>query len=231
MKKIISAIIAILLVVGTIMIFATGFNLGVDYTEAKKVTIYLGKDFTLEDIRVMTDEIIPDQEVKLEKLRPFEDVLSIVTTEISDEQIGKLNEAINQKYGMENVVDDFVVSDLPAATFQELVSPYIPTILIFVIGLIAYEMIAYRKLGIAKVGLETLLTIILAVCLLFTGIELLGLTINSYITAAIFVVEFIAAIAITMFFESKIKKTKKEETEAEKAKKKAARKKREEGEV
>lgn len=231
MKKIISAIIAILLVVGTIMIFATGFNLGVDYSEAKKVTIYLGDDFALEDIRVMTDEILPNQEVKLEKLRPFEDVLSIVTTEISDEQIEKLNEAINQKYGMENVVDDFVVSDLPAASFQEIVSPYIPTILIFVIGLIAYEMIAYRKLGVVKVGLETLLTIILAVFLLFTGIELLGLTINSYITAAILVCEFIGAIAITMFFENRIKKTKIEETEAEKTKKKATRKKKEEGEV
>lgn len=208
MKKIISAIIAILLVIGTIMIFTTGFNLGLEYTDAKKVTIYIGKDFTLEEAREITNEVFGDQKVRLEKLRPFEDVLSITTREVSDEQIEKLNEAINQKYELENTTEDFVISDLPAAELKDVVLPYIPTILIFVIGLVAYEMIVYHKLGAIKVGLETFLTILLAVILLFTAIEITGLTINSYIIAEILTVEFIAAGVITIFFENRFKKLK-----------------------
>lgn len=206
MKKIISAIIAILLVIGTVMILVTGFNLGMDYTSSKKVTIYIGKEFNLEDIQTITDEIFPKQDVRLEKLRPFEDVLSITVREINDEQIEKLKEAINTKYELESTKEDFVVSDIPAADLKDVILPYVPTILIFVIGLTAYEMIVYRKLGVWKVGLETILTILLTVMLLFAMIEILGITINQSIIAGVLVVEFLAAGAITVFFEQRRRK-------------------------
>jgi len=208
MKKIICAIIVVFIVIGTVMTAITGFNLGLEYAEVKKTTVYIGKEFDLAEVRDLTKDVFGDAKVEYQKMRPFEDVLAITTTEIREEQIEKINEILNEKYGLNNTRDSFEVSTIPSANLVDSIRPYMVSICIFVIGIIAYETIVYRKLGALKVGLETFATMLVAILALFSTIEICGLTINNYIVAEVLVVLFIAVGGLTVFFENCAKKAK-----------------------
>lgn len=220
MKKIICAVIVVFIVIGTVMTAITGFNLGLEYTAVKKTTVYIGKTFDLAEVRELTKDVFGDGKVEFQKMRPFEDVLAITTTEITDEQIEKINELLNEKYELENTRDSFEISDIPSANLLDDIRPYVGCIGIFVIFVIAYETIIYRKLGALKVGLETFATILVAVLGLFSAIEICGLTINTYIVAEVLAVLFIAVGGLTVFFENRMQKTKQVEEEEKENKKK-----------
>ena len=218
MKKIIGAVIVVFIVIGTVMTAVTGFNLGLEYTQAKKTTVYMGKEFDLAEVRELTKDVFGKQTVQFQKMRPFEDVLAITTADITEEQITKINEILNEKYGLENTRDSFEVSDIPSADLWEEIRPYLVCIGIFIVFAIAYEAVVYRKLGALKVGLETLATILVAVLGLFSLIEICGLTIDSYIIAEILAVLFIAVGAVTVCLESRTQKAKQAEETDEKKK-------------
>ena len=88
MKKIIGAVIVVFIVIGTVMTAVTGFNLGLEYTQAKKTTVYMGKEFDLAEVRELTKDVFGKQTVEFQKMRPFEDVLAITTADITEEYKG-----------------------------------------------------------------------------------------------------------------------------------------------
>ena len=55
--KILAIVIAIVIIVGTIVTVTTGLNFDLRYQEAKRIQLYLEKDFEIADIKKITDEI------------------------------------------------------------------------------------------------------------------------------------------------------------------------------
>ena len=64
--KIIIALIAIILIAGTIMICTKGLVFGINYEESKKVEINLGKQFEEKDIKEITNEVFGKQPVLIQ---------------------------------------------------------------------------------------------------------------------------------------------------------------------
>ena len=77
--KIIAVLIVLLIIVGISIILTIGLNFELKYQNAKRIQIYIGKEFEIEDIRQITNEVFGNQEVILQKAREMEDVLSITT--------------------------------------------------------------------------------------------------------------------------------------------------------
>lgn len=84
--KIVALFIAVVIIVGMIVTFTIGLNFDLRYQETKKIQLYLEKEFELADIKRITDEILPNQAVILQKVEVFEDTVDILAKDITEEQ-------------------------------------------------------------------------------------------------------------------------------------------------
>ena len=58
-KKILYAVMIIITIIGAIIIGIKGFEFDIAYRKTKMIEIYLGKEYNLEDIKNITNEVIP----------------------------------------------------------------------------------------------------------------------------------------------------------------------------
>lgn len=149
-KKIIGAIIIGIVLAGIVITCIFGLNIGLKYREHKEIDIYIKQEFEDKDIKDIAKEVLGNREVIISKVEVYKDMVSIAVDNISDEELNNLNNKINEKYSLDNKIDDIVVSDVPREKLFDLTKPYIvPTIISFVIielYLVIYVFV-YKKYG------------------------------------------------------------------------------------
>ena len=175
-KKIIGIIFALIIIAGIVITCIWGLNFDLNYSNHKAVDIYIGQEFKNQDIYQIAKEVLGNQEIKVQKVELYEDMVSISTKDISDEQLQNLNTKINEKYGIENTVENIVVTDVPNVRVRDLVKPYILPVAIsfaiIIIYLVIYNAI-YSRMGKNVNIVKTLskaITSILLVQLLYLAI-------------------------------------------------------------
>jgi len=135
--KIIPIIIAILSIIGIIITCIWGLNFDVSYMAHKQIDIPIGQEFVNREIQALVKEIVGNQKVTIQKVELYEDMVSIGIKDISEEQLQSLNTKINEKYGIENTVENITVTSIPKVRGRDLIKPYIiPVLISFVITLI-----------------------------------------------------------------------------------------------
>ena len=96
-QKMIIAIIILIIIAGIIITATMGLNFDLRFQESKKVELYLGKDFEIKDIKQITNEVMPNQYVIVQKVEVYEDSVSIIAKDINDEQKQNLVNKVNEK--------------------------------------------------------------------------------------------------------------------------------------
>lgn len=148
-KKIVGAIIAVIILVGLILTFTMGLNFDLIYRQHKEIDINLKQEFENKDIKEIAKEVLDGKEVVVRKVELYKDMVSIAVEDISDEQLQNLNTKLNEKYGLNNEVEDLIIIDIPNEKGMDIIKPYIgPTILSFVlieVYLLIYLVIYKRK--------------------------------------------------------------------------------------
>ena len=71
--KILSIILAIIIIAGIIVIATKGFNFDLKYEKSQKVELYIEQDFNISDIKAITDEVMPGKQVIIQKVEVFEE--------------------------------------------------------------------------------------------------------------------------------------------------------------
>lgn len=152
MKKIIIALIACIVVAGIAITCVMGLNYELMYSKNTQFDIYIGKEFQDQEIQDIVHEVIgQDKKVITQKVEIYEDMVTITVPEITTEQIEQINQKINEKYGLDNTIEDIQVVNNTKIRGREMVKPYVlPVAISFIIILIVLTII-YRKLGIMKV--------------------------------------------------------------------------------
>ena len=79
------------------------------------------------------------------KVELYEDMVSITARDFSDEQIEQINQKINEKYELENTVEDITITQNAKIRGRDLIKPYILPIAITMIILAIYALIRFRK--------------------------------------------------------------------------------------
>lgn len=207
MKKVVSILLICLLIAGIIVIAVKGFNVGLKYSENTQIAINIGKTFEINDIKQITSELFKGQRVIIQKVELYEDMVQITVKEASEEQINELNTKINEKYELENSIDDVEVVQNANVRLRTLIKPYILPISILSIVTILYAMIVYRKQGILYVLYTTAMAIVAPQAILSSLYAVTRIPINR-LTSIIAVVVYIASITITMFYFGKKKNSK-----------------------
>lgn len=175
-KNLIGILLGIIIIIGIILTATMGLNLDLMYSNHKSIDVNLQKQFENEDVYKIAKEVFENQKVKVQKVELYEDMVSIIVKDATDEQLENLNTKLNEKYELENKKDDMVITNVPSVEISDLVKLYILPVSISFVVIIVYLVIymainnrVNRKLSILKEISKAILTII--------GIELLYLSV------------------------------------------------------
>lgn len=199
---IIGSIISAIIVVGIIITCVFGFNFDLMYNSHKEIDIYIGQEFKNNEVKDIVKEVIGNKKVIIKKVELYEDMVSVVTKDITDEELQTLNTKINEKYGVENSVEDFSISNVAKIKITDLFRPYILGVSISFILIIIYLFIyikIYQKLGkdikIGKTIIGSIIAIIVVQLLYFSIIAITRIPVGIY-TIPVAILLYIATIIL-----------------------------------
>lgn len=201
--KIVASILTIVIVIGIIMTFTVGLNFELKYQNAQKVQLFIGTEFNISDIKQITDEIFPEQEVIIQKAREYEDVVNITTKEITEEQKNNIIAKINEKYGLEDENGDIHIVTIPHERGRDIIKPYIIPFTIATLIIVAYMAIKYRKQGAIKVILKSVLTIIIMQITLLSIMAITRIPIGRVTIPLVLIVYILTLLGLTNYFEKR----------------------------
>lgn len=209
--KILASLIAIVILVGIIVISTIGLNFDLRYQEAKKIQLYLEKNFEISDIKQITDEILPNEKVMIQKVEMFEDTVSILAKDITQEQKNDIINKVNEKYELELSADNIEIATVPHTRGRDIVKPYMVPFAIATILILAYMAIRYYKLGSMKILLETVGLLLVTQAVLLSVMAITRIPMGRLTIPLVLTVYVLTLLGVTTCFERRLEEEKKEE--------------------
>ena len=213
MKKIVQLLLICLIIAGIIVISTAGFNVGLKYSEHIEISINVGSQFNVADIKAITKEVFGNTNVLVQQVELYKDMVQITVKEATEEQISSLNDKINEKYEIENQLTDIKIIHISNVRLRSIVKPYILPISIVSIITIVFAMIVFRKLGALKVAYEVATSIVAPQAILASLYAVTRIPINR-LTSIIAIIIFIISLVLPMVKFNKVKEEKLKEAKS-----------------
>ena len=199
--KIIASILTIVIIIGLIITLTIGLNFELKYQKTQKIQLFIGTEFEISDIKQITDEIFPEQEVIIQKAREYEDVVNITTKEITEEQKNNIITKINEKYELEDQNSDIHIVTIPHTRGRDIIKPYITPFIIATLIIVVYMAIKYRKQGVIKVILKSVLSIVIMQIALLSIMAITRIPIGRITIPLVLIVYILTLLGLTNYFE------------------------------
>lgn len=213
MKKIVQVLLICLIIAGIIVISTAGFNVGLKYSEHIEISINVGSQFNVADIKAITKEVFGNTNVLVQQVELYKDMVQITVKEATEEQISSLNDKINEKYEIENQLTDIKIVHISNVRLRSIIKPYILPISIVSIITIVFAMIAFRKLGVLRVAYEMAISIVAPQAILASLYAVTRIPINR-LTSIIAIIIFIISLVLPMVKFNKVKEEKLKEAKS-----------------
>lgn len=133
------------------------------YSIKQDVTITIGTEYNVEDVKAIAKEVFEKEDVKVEKSSDDEKNVVIESELLSEKKLETLNNKINEKYNLQNTTSSLGVSQIITSNeigrvrLSDMAKQYILYIGIATILVLVYFVIRFRKLGMAKVLIKSIL--------------------------------------------------------------------------
>ena len=216
---IIGILIAIIIIAGVAITLTIGLNFDLKYQETKQIQLNLGTEFNIDDIKQITNEVLPGQKKKKKKVEVFEDAVSIVSNSITDEQKQSIIEKINEKYESADIEADTIeIETIPHTRGRDILKPYIAPFVLATFIILVYMAFRYKKVGSIKTILKTLGIIILMQLVLFSIIAIARIPVGRVTIPLVLGVYLLTLIRITTNLEKQLKTKVSEEEKKNKKK-------------
>lgn len=170
--------ILILVVIGILITAFNGVRLSLENSGNTRIEIAINKQFENSEVAQLLVGIFENDEFKIEKIGAFKDSVGIVVKNTTEEQNNKVIEKLNEKYGTNLSSTDIKTYVTPTNTIYNIVSPYIYSTVISVIITLATICIIYRKQGLTKILLNTILFTVFAEILYITCISIFNIEVS-----------------------------------------------------
>ena len=211
-SKILIIIMIIIIVAGIIVIGTKGFNFDLKYEKSQKIELYLEQEFEVNDIKDITNEVMPGKQVIIQKVEVFEDTISIIAKEITDEEKSNLITKINEKYGTELSADSVEIENIPHTRGRDIIMPYVVPFIIATVIILIYMAVRYHKLGSVKVIAKVIGVNILTQIILMSVIAITRITFGRLTIPMVLVVYLLTMIGMTTKFEKQLENKKVEDS-------------------
>lgn len=157
-KKILPILVLVIIIVGVIMLAIKGMNYGLIYgnNTTIKMNLKLEKEAEAEDI---IKEVF-GKHYSIKIANNTEENIIITVKTASEEQINTFITKINEKYDLSISNEDLEITNNPKINGKDIIRPYVAPTIITSIIVVLYFIIRYKKLGILKTLITTLLTIL-----------------------------------------------------------------------
>ena len=209
-NKILILLMILIIIAGILMIIFKGFNFDLKYQDTKQIEFGLDKQFSISDIKAITDEVLNNEPVLIRKVEVYEDAVNITAREITDEQKANIITKVNEKYGTDLNADEIEIATVAHTKGRDIIIPYVVPFIIATIIILIYMMIKYYKLNSGKVLLKTIGIIILAQVLLFSIMAITRIPIGMLTIPLVLTVYMLTLVWYTTKLENQLK-TKKQE--------------------
>ena len=213
MRKIVQVLLICLIIAGIVVISTVGFNVGLKYSEHIEISINVGSQFNVADIKAITKEVFGNTNVLVQQVELYKDMVQITVKEATEEQISSLNDKINEKYEIENQLTDIKIVHISNVRLRSIIKPYILPISIVSIITIVFAMIVFRKLGALKVAYEVVISIVAPQAILASLYAVTRIPINR-LTSIIAIIIFIISLVLPMVKLNKVKEEKLKEAKS-----------------
>ena len=190
--------------------FVKGMNYGLNYGENTTIRINIDASIEKNDIKNIVTEVFGKAN-NIKTVNNLDNNILITAKTSSEEQLNSLVSKINEKYGLEMTTSDLNVSYNPKIDIIDLINPYIMPVVLTSLLILVYFMFKYKKLGILKVTICTLIFIIGAQILYLSVYSCTRLPINEFTMPISMMLFIISIIILTEFFEKRTESTKKEQ--------------------
>lgn len=159
-NKILFAIGFLIIIAGCIVYFTKGFKFDMKYVKRDQFVLSNKTGFDISKIKQISKEILSNKEFDVSEVEIFKNMVKISSTEISEEEKGKIIEKVNQEYGLDISTDDIKIQNIEQTRIIDMIKPYIlPIIITFALSLL-YFLIRYRKLGVKEIIIKGLLLVV-----------------------------------------------------------------------
>ena len=211
-KKILAILIVLLIIIiaGLTVMFVKGMNYGLNYGENTTIRINIDASIEKNDIKNIVTEVFGKAN-NIKTVNNLDNNILITAKTSSEEQLNSLVSKINEKYGLEMTTSDLNVSYNPKIDIIDLINPYIMPVVLTSLLILVYFMFKYKKLGILKVTICTLIFIIGAQILYLSVYSCTRLPINEFTMPISMMLFIVSIIILTEFFEKRTESTKKEQ--------------------
>ncbi len=217
LKKISYVILVAIIIAGGIMVGLKGFNKDIPYKDNATIYIQVNQDFTNKEMKEIAKEVFGNERIVVQTVELYKDMVSFTVEEASDEElkpkIEELNNKINEKYGLENEVENISTIHSPKVRLRDMISPYILPVGICTALVFIYAMVRYRKLGVFKTLWKYIVGVLGLEALYISLIAITRLPINQLVIPVGLLLYTIAMIVVTVKRERKLENLEnKEET-------------------
>lgn len=209
-NKVLILVGIIIIIIGIVITVTKGFNFDLRYEGGKRIELNLQKTFESSYIKQIAKEVI-GQDVVIQKVEIYEDAVSILSKDITEDQKNQIVTKINEKYGTEINAENTEIITVPHTHLRDLAQPYIIPFVIATVVILIYIGIRYYKFNIIKtiaktIGIVIIWQVILYSIMAITRIPIGRLTIP--LTLTIYMLSFVYC---TTKFEKDLKQQKQSE--------------------
>ncbi len=204
-NKVIILISIVVIIAGIVMAVVKGFNFDLKYQDTKRIELNIGKQFERNDIKAIAKETLGDQPVVIQKIEIYEDAVSVLAKDISEEQRTNFVTKVNEKYGLELNAEQTEIITVPHTHLRDLINPYIIPFIIATVIILVYIAARYHKLKILKTIAKTAFIVIFAQLLLFSIISITRIPVGRLTIPMVLTVYMLSLVYCTNKYEKELK--------------------------
>ena len=189
-KRTIILFIAVIFIIGIIMYITNGFNIKIEDSNSKRISVHLYQEFEKEDVKNIIKEVL-QEDVEIRYVGYFKDAFSFTVKDINDEQTEKLKEKLSEKYTWDEGTQSITVNDNLSFNLIDEAKKYISPVIISFIIISVYLLIRYKNVKsilslIIKIIVSELFALsIVVITRIPLNEDILSISIFAYILAII----------------------------------------------
>lgn len=191
-KIIISAIIALIIIVGIVIVATSGFNKELRFSKSQRIDIYIGQVVEKEKVQEIADEVLGMHNM-VQLIEIYQDMVTIRAEEITEEQRDTIVSKLKEVYEFEQTAENTAINTIPATRIRDMYKQYVLPFAISAIAVLGYMLIRYHKKGIWKVLARTILIPIIAELILLSWMAIVRIPIGRF-TPVLVILMYIASI-------------------------------------
>lgn len=206
-KKVFYAILICVIIAGAIVIATMGLKTDITYSKNLRLDIYLGNEYTKEDIEQVAKEVFGNERMLVQQIEYYGDMFSItISQEVEeiDNKIEQLTDKLNERFSLELKKENIAKVYQPHIRLSSVLMPYLLPIAISMIVVLAYVMIRFRKIGVWKTLALYVLTAAASELLYLSILAICRIPINRLVTPIGLAIYAIVITIITAKQEKKL---------------------------